>query len=207
MPVELTEEQGEELHKLGELGTRRAKVWLDSTSRVSSSWTVYDAAAVKRLRFSWPVDGFKPFSFDLGGILAGGEFEQQAFIAECKKYSTKSQGGHYDKFLAQSYVLMQDDSALADHIFWITWHPFRIDTWNVLASEAKVEAAVSKWASRIFPGYADKSDISAVIDKDAVARVAQRVWNLVLTDRQEKLVLAPNDRALVIAERIKRGEA
>lgn len=30
------------LHKIGEEGARRAKVWLDATTRVKSSWSAYD---------------------------------------------------------------------------------------------------------------------------------------------------------------------
>lgn len=193
--------QGEELHAIGADGTRRAKVWLDATTRVTASWTIYDERAVKKLRFDWPRPGFSPYSYDLGGILSGGEYENSFFVAECKKYSTKNQGDHFDKFLAQSYATVLGGTQLADHIFWITWHPFRIDRWSRKTGEEEIVRAVSKYASRIFDGLKDGDDVADFIDQDLVKDLSSRFWTFVLSDRQESLVISDDDRRFLFANR------
>ena len=88
---------GEELHQQGEDGVHRAKVWLEATTRITRAWAVYDETAVEKLAFPWP-HRQQGYSSDLGGILFGGEFDNQFFLAECKQYKDAGdQGTHYDK--------------------------------------------------------------------------------------------------------------
>ena len=77
------------MHQQGADGMRRAKRWLDSTTRIESSWTNEDQVTASRLEFPWPYGG-QPFSFDVGGILSGGEFEKKFFVGESKKYTSAS---------------------------------------------------------------------------------------------------------------------
>jgi hypothetical protein len=191
---------GELYQKIGEDGARRAKLWLDSTTRVSATWSVYDKHGVARLLYPWPKGG-KAYSYDLGGFFFGGELDQQSFMVECKKYSNENQGGHFDKFLAQSYVTLKTYPQLADHFLWITWHPFRLTTWNELASENNIRAAILKDKSRIF-GEVSDDDALAAIDADIVADLVNRVWVIVLSDRQETLVISREDRAEVMKLRV-----
>lgn len=187
---------GELYQKIGEDGARRAKLWLDATTRVMSTWSVYDEFGVPRLLYPWP-EGGKAYSYDLGGIFHGGDLHQQAFLVECKKYSTDNQGAPFDKFLAQSYVTLRDHPQLADHFLWITWHPFRQTSWNELWSEQKIRDAIVSEKGRIFGGVTD--DVARQsIDENIVTDLSKRVWVIVLSDRQETLVISKEDRAEVV---------
>lgn len=201
MPGLTSDTPGELLHKLGEEGARRAKVWLDSTTRVKSSWSAYDKGAPDRLTYPWP-EGGKSYSYDLGGNFLGGELENQFFLAECKKYTTDQQGGHFDKFLAQSYSTLERYPHLADHFLWITWHPFRVTTWNELFSELALRKAIVTERARLFGATVDEDDAAGQIKADIVADLANRIWIIVLSDRQETLVISNEDRAELMKTRI-----
>lgn len=196
MPALTDDEPGELLQKLGEEGARRSKLWLDSTTRVESTWSVYDNFGKNRLTYPWPAGG-KSYSYDLGGIFYGGDLHKQAFLVECKKYSTDSQGGHFDKFLAQSYVTLETYPHLADHFLWITWHPFRLKKWNELASEKGIRAALHREQARVF-GTKGVDDLGAQINDAIVADLVDRIWVIVLSDRQETLVISREDRSEVM---------
>ncbi|WOF23665.1 hypothetical protein N8K70_03020 [Microbacterium betulae] len=202
MPSLTNQDPGELLQKLGEDGARRAKLWLDSTTRVESTWSVYDKFGKDRLSYPWPNDD-EAYSYDIGGIFYGGDLHKQAFLVECKKYSSASQGGHFDKFLAQSYVTLRDYPHLADHFIWMTWHPFRINTWNELSSETKIVKALIREQERVFGTTGeDETGLSDQLDASVVADLADRVWVIVLSDRQETLVISREDRAEVMKLRI-----
>lgn len=198
---------GEDLHKLGEDGARRAKEWLDATGRVTRSWTVYDNIPTPLLEFHWPHDGGKPFSYDIGGMFDGGELDLQRFMAECKKYSHPNQGGHFDKFLAQTYVMLKHyHYAAPEHILWMTWHPFRQTNWNKLSDQAHVISALKKHKERVFPPDG-LGNWKALVDFDIVKQITQRVWVIVLSDRQEKLVISDSQRKVLASHRIDEGRS
>lgn len=197
---------GEGLHKVGEDGVRRAKKWLDATTRVRSAWTVYDDAAVARLTFNWP-HHTEDFSYDLGGILYGGEFDHQSFLAESKKYTGDGQGKHFDKFLAQSYVTLRDDRRLADNFMWITWAPFRVTDWSKISSPEKVVNALTKvetYRSWVF-GDVTEEQAKEQVDPEIVEDLSARMWMIVLSDRQERLVISEDDRSIVMQNRTQQG--
>ena len=200
MPALIDALPGELYQKIGEDGARRAKLWLDATTRVMSTWSVYDRFGVPRLLYPWP-EGGKAYSYDIGGLFFGGDLHQQSFLVECKKYSNDNQGGHFDKFLAQSYVTLKTHPQLADHFLWITWHPFRITTWNDLASEENICAALVKEKSRIFGDVTDDVALAS-IDRAIVTDLVNRVWVIVLSDKQETLVISREDRAEVMKIRV-----
>lgn len=74
---------GEELHAKGADGVRRAKYWLEGTTRAKVPWTTPESA--NKLTFSWATGA--EFSFDLRGYLRGEDLEGREFFAECKNYS------------------------------------------------------------------------------------------------------------------------
>ncbi|MDR8409768.1 hypothetical protein MTP10_13585 [Nonomuraea sp. 3-1Str] len=198
---------GEAMHIKGADGARRAKRWLDSTTRVRSSWTNEDEVHASRLEFTWPYGG-QPFSFDIGGIFTGGEFEGQFFAAECKNYTGDSdQGTHFDDWVAKCYVTRKNHARLADHFMWITWHPFRVTRWADLCSADSVRAGllIPRNAKRVF-GHEDIDAARSLIDDSLVEDVASRMWLLVLSEKQEKLVITREHRALIVAHQIKEGE-
>lgn len=188
------DEPGEAIQKLGEDGARRAKLWLDATTRVKSTWSVYDKFGVGRLQYPWPHGG-KGYSYDLGGIFHGGDLEQQSFMVECKKYSTDNQGTPFDKFLAQSYVTLDTYPQLADHFMWITWHPFRLKSWNDLYNEDAIRKAAVAERARLFGDNVTEEQALQQVKPEIVTDLASRVWVIVLSDRQESLVISREDRA------------
>ena len=192
------------MHVLGADGAHRAKLWLEATTRVKASWLNTDPNAAGRLEFDWPHGGTQ-FSFDVGGILHGGDLSGQMFVVESKKYSGDSdQGSHYRSFLAKCYVTRRDYGRLADQFMWITWHPFNVKTWESLCSEEKVAEGVLSEHQRVFGTQSD-DDAKVLLDRDLVGDVASRLWLLVLSDKQEKLVISKKHRALITAHEIENG--
>lgn len=168
---------------------------------MKSSWSAYDKGAPDRLTYPWP-EGGKSYSYDLGGNFLGGDLENEFFLAECKKYSTDQQGGHFDKFLAQSYSTLEHHPQLADHFLWITWHPFRVTSWNDLYSAQAIRSSLVNERARLFGDNVEVDDVAGLINEDIVADLAARVWIIVLSDRQETLVISNEDRAELMKIRI-----
>ncbi|NEA65346.1 hypothetical protein [Streptomyces sp. SID12488] len=199
---------GEAMHQKGADGARRARLWLIATTRVSQSWTNEDAVQAARLEFNWPHGEQRPYSFDVGGILSGGEFDGHFFVAECKNYSSAGdQGAHYDDWVAKCYLLRRDQRRWADHFMWITWHPFRQESWKELCTPAAVTKGllVSRNLKRVFDTE-DEQAAREKIDQEIVAEVAERLWVIVLSGKQEKLVITPRHRGLLLSHRAEMGE-
>lgn len=191
---------GEELHELGRMGAIRAKRWLDATTRVDVTWVNPDAVA--KLTFAWK-DGSK-FSFDLGGTLRGGDVHGQEFFAEIKKYNTAGdQSVLYSEYLAKCFRAFCDMPSRCDHFMWLTWHPFSQTKWNQLCTAAEVRAAVLTHRAKCL-GEGDEALASAAIDPAICDAVAGRLWLIVLSDRQESLVIDREDLELVIARQRRR---
>ena len=186
--------QGESLHDLGREGARRAKQWLESTSRVDACWVNPDKGADEKLRFDWP-EGGQSFSFDLGGKLRYGDVDGQLFYAEVKKYANSADlGTHYRDFLAKCYVAYLDSPKFADNFMWVSWAPHAATTWDQLTSATHVRAAVLANAHRIFANPAEADEL---IDDEVCATVAERLWLLILSDKQETLVPDPVHLGLI----------
>lgn len=196
------------MHQKGADGARRAKKWLDATTRVQASWTNEDEVHASRLEFNWPSGQGQPFSFDVGGILSGEEFEGHFFVAECKNYKDDSdQGKHFDDFVAKCYLTRRDNSRVADHFMWITWAPFRVTSWKNLCSvDAIVKGLkIDRNLERAL-GVGDVTEADSKINLDLAREVADRMWLLVLSEKQEKLVITPDHRALIVADQVRKGE-
>ncbi|WP_309130346.1 hypothetical protein [Brevibacterium sp.] len=193
----------------GEDGVRRAKQWLEATTRVVSSYTIKDPVGANRLSFDWP-DNKHSYSYDLGGVLYGEPFHQTHFVAEVKMYETGSdQGAHYDKFLAQSYAhISQFGQRMYEHFFYITWSPFRATTWKEQISIDAAQKAIIKHADKVFPSHAAATDQDVLdsIDAYTIQRLVDSVWLIVLADKQEELVASVEDRALIAQQRIIKGD-
>jgi hypothetical protein len=197
---------GEALHDKGRDGARRAKLWLEATTRVSQAWLNTDPVIGARCQFQWPFGG-QPFSYDIAGMLRGPDFEGHYFLAECKKYSViGNQPSEYPEYLAKCYVVYKDQPKWCDHFMWITWHPFNVKTWAELCAPEMVRKAVLGERERVF-GVSDEAEAESLIDEGAVVAVAQRLWLLVLTDKQEKLVIPRDHLALIREHEVKRGES
>ncbi|MWA01920.1 hypothetical protein F8568_016380 [Actinomadura sp. LD22] len=197
---------GEELHVRGADYARRAKLWLDNTTRVRASWLVTDQFGVDRLTFSWPF-ATEGFSFDLGGILRGEGLDNQSFLTEVKGYSTPGdQGSHYLSYLAKCYVAVSEHPGNAQNFMWITWCPFNVTNWNELCSPAKVREGVLHERGRVL-GTEDHDKAETLINGSRIKDVADRLWLIVLSERQEKLVISPEELGELERIRRKRGQS
>jgi len=187
---------GEQAHAKGADGARRAKRWLEATTRANVPWVNPDPVAVPKLTFPW-VDGSEPFSFDLGGTLIGGEVANQEFLAESKCYDNAyNQGSMYNEYLAKCYVARKLRPERCDNFMWITWSAFATTTWAELLSVDRVRKSVLKEHKRALG--VEEADASAVIDEALCKDVAARLWIIVLSERQEKhLVLSAEHQGLI----------
>jgi hypothetical protein len=196
---------GEAFHDIGRDGAIRAKRWLDATTRVKACWLNTDPGAAQKTSYAWPKTGTS-FSYDLGGILRGGEFENQQFLAECKKLTTSGgQGTKYREYLAKCYVAHMANPAFTDNFMWITWHPFLVESWAKLCGAEEVRNGVVDQRHRIFGSDVTEEDAPKLVDSAVCERVAGRLWLLVLSEKQEKLVITDKHRGIIIAHEIEHG--
>ncbi|MEZ7130462.1 hypothetical protein ACBR40_34460 [Nonomuraea sp. AD125B] len=187
---------GEEAHFKGQDGAQRAKRWLDATTRVNVRWVNPEPHAVRKLTFYW-TDG-EDYSFDLGGIFLGDELDGQEFFAESKNYKNASdQGGHYVKYLAGCYRAYDTRPERCDNFMWITWSPFNTTTWDKLMAPDTVKAAVLKFSGRVL-GEPDEEAARGLISEDICKAVSERLWMIVLSERQERhLTLSQKHLAVI----------
>ncbi|WP_225804235.1 hypothetical protein [Streptomyces sp. NK15101] len=198
---------GEDAQLKGFSGARRAKQWLEGTMRIFGAYANTDSPSCgRRLTIPWPYGG-RTFSFDLGGTMRGEPYQSDMFCAEVKNYSQPGdQGTHFDEFLAKCYVAAQIQHHLSDHFMWITWSPFRANSWSTLNSSDQVEAAVLQHRSRVF-GTDDLDEARKLLDPELARSVAARLWLIVLSEKQETLLPLKDWAAIVAAELTRREGA
>lgn len=138
--------------------------------------------------------------------MRGEPYHHDAFCAEIKNYSQPGdQGVQFDAFLAKCYVAAQIGHHLSDHFMWITWAPFRANSWATLDSPGQVETAVLQHSERIF-GTTDTDQARLQIDRALAQAVAERLWLIVLSGKQETLVPLKDWEAIVAAELTRRND-
>jgi hypothetical protein len=197
--------EGELAQAKGADGARRAKRWLESTTRVNAQWVNPDPPALKKLQFSWPFGG-QNFSFDLGGTLRYGDFEGEMFYAESKNYDSPSDlSSHYSKFLAQCYVAYLQRPAYCDHFMWISWSPHSVTRWSELTSASYVKEHVLKNKDIVF-GVDNDAEAQSLINDEKISAVAERLWLIVLSRKQEALVISKEHRGLIEKHEIEKEE-
>ncbi|MFG1697256.1 hypothetical protein [Nonomuraea sp. NPDC049309] len=182
---------GEDAQLKGILKLRRAKRWLESSTRVAQSWTNEDVGLKEMLEFDWPYWD-KPFSFDIGGRFRGDELSGRMFVAEVKGYRAEYDlPHHYQSFLAKCYVALQAKPTRCDHFMWISWAPFQAQKWHHHPSVPSVKNAVLKERQRIF-NTDDREEAERLLDEKLLVDVADRLWLITLCDKQENLIIAEN---------------
>lgn len=178
---------GEELHIKGEDGVERARTWLEKTGRVSVQYTVYEVGAVPFLTFRTVND--VEYSFDMGGSLhldAG----TTTFFGEIKKYnSVGDQPAEYPEYLAKCYRACAAHGR-PYHFMWITWHPFSQTNWSKLCTAEQIHEAVQT-RKALYCGDDEE------IDEELCAELADRLWLIVLSDRQESLSMTDEQLGLL----------
>lgn len=188
---------GEETHEAGAEGARRAKVWLERTTRAEARWVTPDPTAVPKLTFPWQSNR-DPFSFDLGGLLRGGALSDQQFLVESKFYKDHgAQGTMYKEFLAKCYCALLSRPQVCDHFFWITWAPFSVTKWSQLDTEPFILQAVLDHREDSL-NLTDLDDAEAAVDHKLIKTISERLWLIVLSRRQEReLVMSKEHLALI----------
>lgn len=119
---------GEETYEKGRERARRAKEWLESTTRMNACWVNPDKFAVEKQTFPWAAGKSKPFSYHLGIPLLRGHLEGWGLYAEVKNYTNASnnQGSEYVEYSAECYCAYLDSPKYCDNFMWITWYPFSL---------------------------------------------------------------------------------
>lgn len=170
--------EAEESHETGREGAYRAKVWLESTTRLAVPWTSYDLETAPYLRILRP-DG-TAHRFDLAGHFLDSAMGGRRFLAEVKNYTLAgAQGAQYARYLADCYyATLQFGRDYPLEFMWITWHPFRVTNWTSLCGDKRVvRAAISDHSHHL---------CGRDIDDEFCEAVADRLWLIVLSTRQER---------------------
>jgi hypothetical protein len=187
---------GEDAHDLGETGLQRAKQWLELSTRVDKCWTRHDRPSGELLEFQWPHassgGSTARFSFDLGGTFRDGHLDNQSFVAEVKAY--KKEGdlpAHFRDFLVKCYVALDSHPSRCDHFLWVSWAPFQAQRWDEHATAESVKKSVLHPSNRVRAlGLDNEAEAAAKLSADLLVGVAERVWLVTLSEKQEKLVLS-----------------
>lgn len=184
--------QAEQLHALGEAGTRRVARWLDSTARFAISHTAYDldpgtGVPTDHCRVEL-MDGTHE-TFDLFGALLtpAAKYGDRIFV-ECKNYSSAgNQGTLYREYLAICYSAFHRRWEAANQepnvqFMWATNHPFSIGDWGKLCHWESIEAACSSVDH--LPRLGNGS-----FDRDVAEALASRLWLSVVNGRVEEMMM------------------
>lgn len=189
MPAEQTQEQGRK-------GVALVQRWLESTTFLELNWNVYDNSPMCEVEH---LGGYK--YFDLAGSFLG--TDRREVYVENKNYSSDSgQYPHFQEFLAIAYsatakVLQAGRQDRRTEFIWVTTHPFSLNRWANLASEEEVIRALE--AKPEFLGTTE-------IDPQIVRIVSDRIWVLVMNEKQIDLSLTQEEVWQVLAL-LKRKEA
>jgi hypothetical protein len=191
MPVD-----AEEVQELGREGVAAIKQWLEATTFIELNWNVYEDPAMCVMVCA---DGSRK-KFDLVGAFIGNR--RDPVVVECKWYTTTaSQHKHFKQFLAIAYssTVRETIDRGADpkrEYIWVTKHPFQITEWTTLATESKILQSLE-----------DNVELLAgePINEDIVRKIAERVWVLVMNQKQEEISL-PNDELMLVLTTLKRKE-
>lgn len=169
---------GEQNQERGREGVRKAKQWLEGTTRAETLWTCYEAGHAPKLEV--PFENAENRSFDMSGLLKGDDLNNQQFFAEVKNYekaTTGSLGTDFASFLQLCYRAMEVDPAKYDRFMWITWTPFNLTHWHRLTSHEFIKQAVERVGT---PSGGDA-------DSALCRTLAQRLWLILLTPGVEAL--------------------
>jgi len=174
-------------HRKGEEGALLAKRFLESTTYINITFSVYDDAAQTTLI---RLDG-KHKRYDLTGVFLGDN--RRPLFVEVKNYTNVgNQPADYDEFLANAYSTTARDMSVnldrSVEYMWITRHPFSQTKWSQLTSDKEIIAALDKHADTLN---------GAVVDSSIVRKLADRLWLVMMNSRQEEFLLTREELFLV----------
>jgi hypothetical protein len=79
---------------------------------------------------------------------------------------------------------------------WIAWSPHGTTTWDTLLTAEAVRSAVVRHRKNIF-GVELAKDAESLVDFTTCQKVATRLWMIILSERQESLVISPEHRGVI----------
>ncbi|MDC7337864.1 hypothetical protein PQR15_16770 [Streptomyces lydicus] len=169
---------GEQQQEKGRDGAYFAREWLESTTRVHAPWVVYEAPQMTTLTL---LNGAHE-SWDLAGYFTNEKKNQ--FYAEVKAYNSDNQGPKYREYLTDCYSatakMIKDGIDRECEFMWITWHPFSMGAWTKLCDTETIEEAVKQYPNKLGGEH---------YDPEIGKKVADRLWLIVLSERQEELMM------------------
>lgn len=195
---------GETEQQKGRQGALAAKLWLDRTTRINANLINPDNTAKKKLTLKKAhyVSANDVFSFDLGGHFREGDFEGQDFLAECKNYANSSDlGTHYKLFLAHCYRAIATEHHMADQFFWISFSPHSATTWDKITTADAVQNAVLDSSTRDI-NFTPDQNLDESYQHQISEMVSERLWLLILSDKQVKHLVLTKEHHGVIEEHI-----
>lgn len=192
---------GESNHETGREGVRKAKLWLDGTTRANVLWTVYDGESfANKLSVKW-ANGNGEASFDLFGVFLEGDINKQPFYAEVKNHNFAGSQlqSMYKDFLALCYRACVVDPHRYDHFIWMTWSPGNLSDWPKQTTVDYVSRAVRENAGKAIESPKTEPD------EDICRMVAGRIWYVIFGPKQHELVTTAESRAWIMSRGIGGG--
>lgn len=195
-PLKSLDNEAESIQQKGVDGAEAAKLYLESTTRITVPWNAYKHPHQCTVQL---LDATHKRFDRAGHFLESGN---RVFV-EVKNVTTAgNQTQQFDEFLATAYsATARQWQELGDpkwEFFWVTWHPFgTLTEWSQLESPERIEAALAK-----HPEVLNKQDVIPKV----VATLAPRVWLLLLHPRQEHLMPTRAELKAILLN-LERGDA
>jgi hypothetical protein len=190
----------EEIQRIGELGTKRIRLWLDGTTRFRIDRSVYDLGPNREppMQLRVPQLEEKRFErFDLvGQTLDEAGKPQRTIYVECKEYSSDgNQGTLYDEYLAVCYSalvkLSQGVGGPSDVEFmWATTHPFALNDYTNLTSVSRIRRGCQAHPTRLG---------GETFDGSIAEQLSKRLWLSIVNPRVEEMMPGADIREAVAA--------
>jgi hypothetical protein len=206
----------EEIHKIGELGVKRIRRWLDCTYRFRIDQTIYDldphGHPYPKLRLpqlpETPGVGTSKSPrferFDLvGALLDENGCPGNRLYVECKESRTSgNQGRLYDEYLAVCYSgflhLSQQIGAPADVEFmWATTHPFAVSRFSSLTTADHILHACAANPGRLGTCEPDRS---------IAEQLAPRLWIAIVNSRVDEMIMGLELQKAVVSRLVELAE-
>lgn len=170
-------------HVSGEEGVLAAKHFLECTTYVNITFTVYD----DEMQTTLTGLGKTRKVFDLTGFFLGDV--RRPLVVEVKNYSVVGgQGAEYTEFLSIAYSVTADavrnDLDRKTEFMWATWHPFSQTKWSKLTTEEEIVAALEVHPEKLG---------DSVVDLSIVRQVAERLWLVPMHRRQDELLMTRDE--------------
>lgn len=184
----------ESSHKDGEDGVILAKQCLESTTHIELPFDAYECPEQTILI---RLDGAKK-RYDLAGHIIA---TKRPLFVEVKAYNVVGkQPEEYMEYLANAYSVtardIKDGVDRKREFMWVTWHPFSQTKWVNLTTKTEVRKALETHPECL---------AGDPVDEEIVDLVTHRLWLIMLSKRQEQLLLTRDELYTVQAALKRKG--